>query len=860
MEFYYHSYQDDLFEKISSQPGTVFLFNNYSSLQYMVKKYYNPSFLEENSIFMTIDEFRERILADDSVLLKEEKLPLLLYSVLTEAEKEELKIDSYQDIYNFSYQFLQFFMLIQEYQIEKLGFLADWQQQRYNLLQNIRQRFEQKMNRSNYKDKIMLYSNNIKNLNFLKDIKNISLVNTAEFTPLFKKTLDKLETNFNIEVHLQLTRGDFDEENLQLKQLSYPDLKNPEQKIKIYQSSDDLKELAGILDRTEKSKSSTDLIDCTEGVSHFENILKSNIDFAGSSSIKDTELYHFLTVLYEVYLSSYKKGNIKLNLKTVLDFVSIKMSSKIVKLDEKNYYKLVDLYNDDYFYLDREIVEEEIPDLLPLFSTVETLKNISSLKKMTSYISEIVDFPLESEFLDLEEKFFDTVIELNTAEEMQLHKNWNKYFSDKAGGFFRLFLDYLGYKSLIIEKEETENRLSWHYLGSSPAEKWDNLIIAGCTQDKMSVKNGGLFFLNEKQLSLNGLPTAEDRYLLKKYRFLRHIFSAGEASIFTIDNIERNIYPAAVLEELKLKYNLEFKQNKFEAVDESDLLKNFFAFKTVESDSAHNNENISGEIPLKKSDFKDQFSITYYKYNQLKRCFYRFYLEQILHLQPGFSGGDNSLSFRSLGILVHESFSDLIEFFLNNDSFSEEKVDDIILKNIKKLNLKIDEDLQPFYKNIMAKKIAESFLFFWSEMKNIIKNTEVLIEWPPRSKNREIFLKLMETEFYLSGRIDLLLMGENKNHIIDFKTGSGDKTQLDFYNLMLEENFAVQDMPQKSRKAIYSVFEEKFDYSYKNKEQELFTEINDLLEKLFEKKEYSRIFKYDCERCPYYDFCRVDDK
>ncbi|RCW48789.1 MULTISPECIES: PD-(D/E)XK nuclease family protein [unclassified Halanaerobium] len=862
MDFHYYSYQDDLFKKISDQTGTLFLFDSYSSMQHMLQNYYNPSFLQGNSIFITIEEFRERILADDSILLKEEKLPILLYSVLTEEEKEELKISSYQDIYSFSSQFFRFFRMLEEYQVEQLKSLADWQQERYTLLTGIRQRFEQKMNKLNCKDKTMLYRNEINNINFIKDMKRIVFVNTAEFSPLFKKTLNSLQKYCKIELHLQLEEEDFDEKNLQLKQLNYPALKNFQQKIKIYESSDELKELAGVLSIEEGADNSTDIIDCREENSNFKNLLNSSIDFAESRSIKDTALYHFLTAFYEVYLSAFKKGNIKLNLKSVLDFVNIKMSSKILELEEDSYYKLVDLYNDDYFYLNRDIIEAEIPVIYPLFAAVEKLKSISSLKELTAYITKIVDFPLESKFLDLEEKFFDTVIELNTAEDMNLHKNWYKYFADKAGGFFRLFLDYLGYKSLRTENEDRENRLSWSYLSSSPTKKRASLILTGCTQSNMSVNSSGFFFLNEKQLSLNKLPTSEDKYLLKKYRFLRHVFNAEKVSIFTINNREENIYPASVLEELKMNYDIEFKQNKFKNIDESDLLKNFFNLKNSGDNNDIESDKADGEIPLVRSDFREQFSITFYKYSQLKRCFYRFYLEQILHLQPGFSGGDNSLSFLSLGILVHQSFSNLTATLLEGSNFSEKKAEEIIFGNIKKLELKIDEDLKPFYKNIMTKKIAESFKFFWKEMSNIMtdENTEVLIEWPSKTVNREIFLKLMEVEFYLSGRIDLLLMGENADHIIDFKTGSGDKLQLDFYNLMLRENSADKDISKKCKKAIYSVFEKKFDLSYRNREDELFLEIKKLLKELFEKKEFSRISSYDCDRCPYYDFCRVDDK
>jgi len=109
LNFKYYNYNQDLFkETISGQPD-IYVFANYNDLKEALK-YYQPEPLSQQSQFFSLKEFKERLFSSDQILLKEEKLPLLLYSVLTSEEKKELRLDNYQDIYQFSAQFFGYFI------------------------------------------------------------------------------------------------------------------------------------------------------------------------------------------------------------------------------------------------------------------------------------------------------------------------------------------------------------------------------------------------------------------------------------------------------------------------------------------------------------------------------------------------------------------------------------------------------------------------------------------------------------------------------------------------------------------------------------------------------------------------------
>jgi hypothetical protein len=148
--------------------------------------------LSKQSQFFSLKEFKERLLSSNQILLKEEKLPLLLYSVLTAEEKKELRLDGYQDIYQFSARFFGYFELLQDYQLAEIKGLADWQQQRVNRLLTINKRYQQRLKQLGYVDYLALKENNNLNLQFLKGFKQIILFNIVDFTPYLKKILQQI--------------------------------------------------------------------------------------------------------------------------------------------------------------------------------------------------------------------------------------------------------------------------------------------------------------------------------------------------------------------------------------------------------------------------------------------------------------------------------------------------------------------------------------------------------------------------------------------------------------------------------------------------------------------------------------------
>ena len=223
MDFKYYNYQQDLFKEIIGQEAEVYLFKNYQDLKEAVRVY-EPQPLKKQSLFLTVSEFKDRLFSSDQIVIREEKLPLILFSVLTAEEKSELKLDSYQDIYQFSQRFFAYFKLQQNYRLERFKGLAVWQKKRIKRLKRIKKRYQHKLTELGYVDQLTLKDEKNLNTNFLNDYQKINFFNILDFTPYFRELLQELSQNFKVELHLQLAEGDFDENKLVLQEITLPEI------------------------------------------------------------------------------------------------------------------------------------------------------------------------------------------------------------------------------------------------------------------------------------------------------------------------------------------------------------------------------------------------------------------------------------------------------------------------------------------------------------------------------------------------------------------------------------------------------------------------------------------------------------
>ncbi|MGM0411022.1 MAG: PD-(D/E)XK nuclease family protein, partial [Bacillota bacterium] len=465
------------------------------------------------------------------------------------------------------------------------------------------------------------------------------------------------------------------------------------------------------------------------------------------------------------------------------------------------------------------------------------------------------------------EVYNSSIHEIKALEELNIVKDWNEFFSNTTSGFLKFFLNYLRYKELkeynLSENGNIKFKVSDFYNSSEIMR--DNLVILNASSNILA-QNENNFLLSNKQRDKLTLKRVEDNKLIEKYKFMRNILNSKNTLVFSKKSLEDNISESSYMEELVLKYNLKIKEANFSEKNLNKVIKGIFDSKVEKIQDFSQRKfpiNFKNEkLKMEEDDFSELSSLSYYRYNRIKDCQYRYFLEFLVGLEKRDYEIEKQMNVMVFGSLVHEIFAKIVKKENLINSLEEDEIDVIINNVLDDYDLKINNYFEKYYNNILFKKVKKSvknFLNGFNKRRSAKINelyTELsLKEWIKKynlKDKKKIFYNSKYSNFYLNGRVDFLALTEKMNYIVDFKTGGSNTEQLDLYELMLfSENNEV-----KLKKMIYNVIDEKFKSSYKSKEK-FASDLREELEKFTKKNYYTRIYKSRCNTCPYSDICKV---
>ena len=911
MRIDYIDYQEDMFtEAINSREPRIYVFDNFENLK-KARQYYKQPFLQQESRFMTMMDLKEKLFPSKKLIVKEEKLAILFYELLTDDEKNKLQIDNYFDSIDLSAKFFNFYRELHEYKVDKLEDLRDWQQEKYEIMQSIRERYLRKLAELNYIDSTLVFDFKYFNDYYLGEYQEIVFINKIHFTPWEKDLLSKIEeSGYSVKLYLQLSKKDFDQSNLRIKSFSLPE--NPVTEIELYHTEEDLLQIVNLISHLNMDsvlKKVANKNDLTQPISLFSsNSIKNEIyntdqnytrdqldnstdddicildaNYANSSyqqllssemvqvdkeiPFTETQLYKFLDTLYNLISSAdFAMGDLKLEISSLLVacyWPEFRDYYKLSKIDLKN---LQLLAADDYIYLSAGLIEAKNDMLLNFKVILEELKEISNLENLYEFTKFLEKINLEKlndcRFSNNISQYFDALLEIHSIEEMNIVSSWNKYFPNKAQGLFRLVLNYLRYKqiTLINNNEINKNKAKKFHikelLTATHLNQY-NVIILNASRGIIPSEDSGGFLLSEKQRTELGLKTSTKVRLEEKYYFFRHLFSSKKVLIFSLKNLEENITTSSFVDELMLKYGLELKETEIKTEDYSSVSKSIFASRQNTISTGFYPATIEEDkLMIGENDFKENFSLTYYKYGVLKDCYYKFYLEHIAQLEEDHIEIEKELGPKVLGILVHEIFAEIIDQIGSSFKVDEKLIKEVVITKFQSYYLKVNSFYKKYYRDILLPRVEHSIIYFFQEMKRRFGGSiqGVLTEWKPGDGKDNSIYENELTSIYLNGRVDLLINADNREYLIDFKTGSGNTKQLDFYSLLINPNLSGDFVIDK---AIYAVLDEKFETGKEGTEDQFAEEIIETITEFFNEEDYSYKYKSICQKCIMTDICRV---
>ncbi|MCL4592082.1 PD-(D/E)XK nuclease family protein, partial [Fusobacterium nucleatum] len=403
-----------------------------------------------------------------------------------------------------------------------------------------------------------------------------------------------------------------------------------------------------------------------------------------------------------------------------------------------------------------------------------------------------IDFFIEEKFDTLYDKIYEILGLLNSNENIDFFKNFNKFFKSSLGkNIFTLFFNYLNRIVIysIQQNKNKKNELKDLDLIKYSVKNIENPAIIytdSQTLPKMKVNNN--LFTEQQKIKL-GLKTNEDEILIQKYRFFQNLLSLNKIDIYSLVDSDNNIDFSAFVYEFI---------NKYSALENNiDKLKQYFkAIYSKEKTENFSKDEVFFRAYLKeKTDFKDNIlKIGAYDYIELKKNETFFFLDKICGIENSDEiVADIGISAKVLGNILHKTLEEIFRENWKNILQSSENllissnvIEEHLKRNIWKEELKIESFMTNYIKEVLTPRLVSNIEKFFQVLYEELKGEKILrIEAEKKSKTQDkAYLKYDEIEVFLNGRADLLIETSKARYIVDFKTGGYKKEQLEFYAIM----------------------------------------------------------------------------
>lgn len=858
MNFKYVDFSENLKNYIVDSEDTIYIFESNSA-----KKTYMPQramdIFAKNSFYLTMSEFREKLFVTDRFVLKEEKRTLLFYEALSEKIKKAHNIKSYYDIIDYGENFLSFYRELREYRVEDLKKLEPWQKERYDELEEIKNSYENLLDKYYYITPDRVFSMENMNDRIFRAYSKIVFVNIINFTPFEREFIKKLEKTYEIDIFLQMLKGDFDEEKMTFVELSLPEKLDREVEV-VEVSEENLQ----FIDFYSKIDEESYLLSCNFDHITYDKLLNKNLIKKNEDVfLSETNLFKFINIIHEVLAE--KVQNVSYSLYKTSTFLGAFESILF-----RDYFSFSSIDYDIFMscivdenikYINPKEMEktfgEERAEFLEKFNKVvdflEKLSACETIKALVEFLGNMEEFDYtyfdQEKYKDLIPKYFEVLSEMQSIEMLQYKPLWNSYFENINSSLLMLLLKYMRHKR-CSEIFESRYKIS-HYDNFAQVDK--NIFILDTNNMTLPGREGQSFLLSDNQKKENGLFCFDKDKEIKRYNFFRNIFLNKKTVIYSIKNEDKNIDASTFVDELVNTYKVEVVKSFYERGNFSS-----FVLSVLEGEE--------GEVVKLSEDklYKDNKSLTVnessfvlssYAFEGLLSCPYRFYLEYILRLNKHNREVKYKMDSRIIGIVVHEVLERLgnekRKEILKGDYFvSQDRIKAILKSVLRDKQDYIPKNYENYYEKVMFPIFIRGMEVFYEKLYAKVGEINLTSFSQEKSKREKLFSK-GDIDVELSGRGDLVLEGEGVRALFDYKTGGGSFNQLYFYSILYYGDESAAE------KYIYNVWEsELLEDDKKNviTKEDMIDSISAFLgEEIFRRTEK----KENCRNCIYKDICRM---
>ncbi len=885
MDIRYYSYNEEIIDNI--EPGRIHLFDKNTDKK-TARRRYKGDIFDEQPLFMTFNEFKGGLFLSDRITLKEEKQVIAFYKALSPEHRRRLKVEGYYDVIDIAANFFNFFRLLNEYRIEELSDLKEWQRGVYELFCSIREDYTKLLQEKNYTDSVFIGREE----NFTEDVyhryreREIIIYNKLFFTPREKWIIQRLEeAGYRFILKLQLKEGDFCEETLRLKDVTY----EKGGTLNVYRAQDEFTALLKVIQLTherEVAGKSYRIFDANN------DNFKYNKFFNEVVYLSEIPLFKLIECIHTLVAGLQNDGYIDLQgedtdealrekllvgMKDLVEVMEIEEFRRYYKLEEKDLSLIKYLTGEGYKFItrgeverliqrleedekQRDYIREDFINLLRIIDDLRELYQMTTLKEWCRWLT--FDKEIMEEFSTQGgteiNKYFEALSEVEIIEELDLidsHEQggtvWQGFFKDNTSeGLLRLIMKYHRFK----EVAGSSHKLKKEELADLPTTHDTTRIYMNISDIYVPENKGSSFLLTESQRKELGIKNLDDDRLLEKYNLLRGVMTAQENHIVTVENQGSNISLSPFIEEI-------IEEDTPDTVVGIDTENYLELIRGVIHEEAL--QNIEGglsdtELSLEREELLRKKNMSAYMCDELFNCRYKMYLRYIVRLEREDLEIDEGLTRREYGNLAHDIFEEVLMKYikepgkfepLQGQEINVAKIYEIVERLIDQpgRKLKLPHLNSNYYREIIYKNLAEGVKRFFREISKELAGKKVVDIHVEQYGYKEI-----SGGIYQSAKGDLIIDTDSDRHIIDFKTGGKIDRQLDYYGIL------YTGVADGAHRYIYSI-----DKNILEKAEKVVMTREDLVEgveNLLDSETYERNYTSRCKRCEYWVVCREVEK
>jgi hypothetical protein len=860
IKFNYIEYWEKVSEKIrekyrsSESKKTVFVFDEIESKNEFIKNSFY-SFLNNDILFLTLDEFREKIFIASKILLSLDRSFFLLYDMLNSEkfgqQRKFLKIDTYFDFKEFGVNFFNYFRDINIYRIDKISNIYNWQKEHIKIYEELKLGFDEILAVGNYLPEIWLDAEENFNDEFLKHYEQIIFVDIDNFPKLYVDIIKNKLSFEDIEFYMQISKNNYDEENLKIMDIDLPDINKDRIKtLSLYNvegSKKSMFSLAEMLTDENKKYKKTYIFSPNVSENKYHEIFPNLFQRPSDIRFVDTELFKFLEVFNEIIesIEIVYENDIIIKLNSIMKAFDSKIFRIYYNIDnrsknilykeilEKNYQfiscailndvlsKKLQYGNGEYFIKFKNTIESILNDIKTIYNSMNTVFFINVFKNI---VFKNIKPEKENNFLFYNYKnknMFSTITEILRGlyiEAAYIESINKKNIGKFLYGYLFEKLSDVSFKVDVVNESLYTIEDSYKARFSKYRDEYKNKMIDKEYSDigyfldvindnypKIS-QNKSIFTNN--QLKTFGMPTDDDLRNIEKKKFLQNIFAFNNITFFTYADESEKVEFSPFIEEIKLKYGIEEKSpmdNKIYL----EFLKNRFMY---ENEKTKKEER--AEFHFEREDNsvfnKDILRLGAYDLNNLTKCNLSYYFSNIKSIEEvSYNETPELLTPLYIGNLLHDGMEEILKATkekLENGDFSidEKTIIDIFRKIVNKdISKKIPEFFVRYYLCIIIPKFVRNIKNFYNEMETKYKGVKIKkICIEEKAESKENFIDINGIKAQLSGKVDLWIEFLDRDPVIyDHKTGNSTEGQLEFYSVALFGD------SQKAEKYIFNVWD-----------------------------------------------------